>query len=58
MDVDRLRGAGVTTMQGLARALTEDGVSTPRGGDVWTHTTVARLLARTGVVGVEALVRE
>jgi hypothetical protein len=45
-------------MQGLARALTEDGVSTPRGGDVWTHTTVARLLARTGVVGVEALVRE
>ena len=31
--------------QGLARALSERGVPTPRGGNVWTHTTVARLLA-------------
>ena len=46
LEVERLRTTGVTSRQGLARALTEHGVPAPRGGGVWTHTTVARLLAR------------
>ncbi len=46
LEVGSLQVAGVTTHQGLARALTEHGVPAPRGGGVWTHTTVARLLAR------------
>ena len=37
---------GVATFQGLARALSERGVPTPRGGANWTHTTVARVLGR------------
>ena len=48
LEVDRLRGEGVTSRQGLARALTERGVLTPRDGKIWTDTTVGRLLARTG----------
>jgi hypothetical protein len=48
LEVERLREAGVASLQGLARALTERGVLTPRGGTVWTHTTVARLLTRAG----------
>ena len=47
-EIERLRGQGVTTMIGLARALTERGVPTPRAGRTWTHTTVARLVARVG----------
>ena len=46
LEVAALREAGVNSMQGLAAALTERGVPTPRGGSVWTHTTVARVLAR------------
>jgi Recombinase len=49
LEVDRLRNAGVTSMQGLARALTERGVPTPRDRGTWTHTTVRRLLAWTGI---------
>ena len=48
LEVDRLRVEGVTSHQALARGLTECGVPTPRDGRVWTHTTVGRLLARTG----------
>jgi DNA invertase Pin-like site-specific DNA recombinase len=48
LEIDRLREAGVMSMQGLARALTDGGVPTPRGGGIWTHTTVGRLLTRTG----------
>jgi DNA invertase Pin-like site-specific DNA recombinase len=47
LEVDRLRGLGVVSMQGLARELTEREVPTPRGSMMWTHTTVRRLLART-----------
>ena len=47
LELETLRDRGVTTLVGLARALTERGVRTPCGG-VWTHTTVARLLARVG----------
>ena len=49
LEVNRLREEGVTSRQALARALTQRGVSTPRDGKVWTHTTVGRLLARTAV---------
>ncbi len=45
-EIDGLRRQGVTTAIGLARALTERGVPTPREGRIWTHTTVSRLLAR------------
>ena len=48
LEVERLRSEGVSTMVGLARALTERGVPTPRDGRVWPHTTVARLMARVG----------
>ena len=44
LEMAALRGAGVCTMIGMARALTERGVPAPRGGTVWTHTTVARVL--------------
>jgi DNA invertase Pin-like site-specific DNA recombinase len=46
LEVERLRGEGVSTLQGLARALTDRGVPTPSGTGVWTHTTVAGVLAR------------
>src|SRR3954467_4332398 len=46
LEIDALRQEGVTTLVGLARSLTERGVPTPRGGAVWTHTTVARVLGR------------
>jgi len=54
LEVEALRGAGVTTMAGLAQALTDRGVPTPRGSAVWTHTTVARVLSRTGGIGPSA----
>ena len=47
MDVEALRHAGHESNRTLARALNERGVPTPNGG-IWTHTTVARLLERTG----------
>ena len=46
LEVERLRGEGIGTLQGLARALTGRGVPTPSGTGAWTHTTVARVLAR------------
>ena len=46
LEIERLKSEGVSTMIGLARALTERGVPTPRGGGVWTHTTVGRLVGR------------
>lgn len=51
LEIDALRQAGVITKQRIARALTEKGVPTPAGRNRWTHTTVARLLARTGTSG-------
>ena len=38
--------SGISTHQGLARALTERGVATPRDGRAWTRMTVARVMAR------------
>ncbi|MFH5927340.1 recombinase family protein [Roseomonas sp. SXEYE001] len=46
LELEVLRAEGITTHQGLARALTERGVPTPRGGSAWTHTSVARILER------------
>ena len=48
-EIERLKAEGVSTLVGLARALTERGVLSPRGSTTWTHTTVARLMARVGV---------
>jgi hypothetical protein len=41
-----LQEAGVTSATGLAKALTEKGIPTPRGGETWTATQVQRVLAR------------
>ena len=49
LELDALQASGVTTHAGLARALTERGVPTPRGGAAWTHTTIARVLALAAV---------
>ena len=46
LEVEALRDEGISTHTGLAQALMKRGVATPRGGAVWTHTTVARVLAR------------
>ena len=46
LELATLRSDGVNTNAGLARALTERGVPTPRGGVAWTHTTVARVVER------------
>jgi DNA invertase Pin-like site-specific DNA recombinase len=54
LEVDRLRESGVTSMQGLALALTQRGVPAPAGGGTWTHTTVGRLLKRTGIWHITA----
>jgi DNA invertase Pin-like site-specific DNA recombinase len=45
--MEELRKAGVTSANGIARALTERGIVAPRGGK-WTATGVTRILARIG----------
>jgi hypothetical protein len=44
-----LRGEGIEGVAELARGLTDRGISSPRARTVSTHTTVARLLARSSV---------
>jgi DNA invertase Pin-like site-specific DNA recombinase len=51
LELGQLRDSGITSLHGLARALTERGVPTPGGRSVWTHTTVARLQSRTKHTG-------
>ena len=46
LEVEAARAAGVISPTALARALTNRAIPTPRGSLRWTHTTVARLLAR------------
>ncbi len=46
LEVEALQAEGVVTQKALARHLTDRGIQTPSGTGVWTHTTVARLLAR------------
>jgi DNA invertase Pin-like site-specific DNA recombinase len=49
LDLEALQTEGVTGYAALARAMMQRGVPTPQGSATWTHTTVARLLARTRV---------
>ena len=46
LELERLEAEGITGLAAMARALTECGVATPRGGAAWTHTTVARVRER------------
>lgn len=46
LELKRLRGEGVASLAAMARTLTERGVPTPKGGAVWTHTTVQRVMTR------------
>ena len=46
MELERVEAEGIDGLAAQARALTQRCVPTPRGGVVWTHTTVARLCAR------------
>jgi DNA invertase Pin-like site-specific DNA recombinase len=48
LEIEALRANGVVGHAELARALTGRGVPTPRRRTAWSHTTVARLLARAG----------
>jgi DNA invertase Pin-like site-specific DNA recombinase len=47
LEVERLRADGVIGQAAMAWALNECGVPVPSGRGAWTHTTVARVLART-----------
>ena len=48
LEVERLRAEGVEGRAAMARALNERRVPTPQGRGAWTHTTVARVMARSG----------
>ena len=44
--IAELRASGITSATAIAKALTERGIPTARGGDAWTTTQVTRVLAR------------
>ncbi|WP_409999127.1 recombinase family protein [Bradyrhizobium sp. SZCCHNPS1003] len=44
--VQEIRAAGVTSLSGIARALNERRIATPRGSDLWAPARVARMLSR------------
>jgi DNA invertase Pin-like site-specific DNA recombinase len=44
--IAELREAGITSLQGLARALTERGIPTARGGSRWSAVQVHRVVSR------------
>jgi DNA invertase Pin-like site-specific DNA recombinase len=46
LEIERLRAEGVAGHAAMARALNLRGVPKPGGGGVWTHTTIARVVAR------------
>jgi DNA invertase Pin-like site-specific DNA recombinase len=48
LEIEALRAEGVAGLAELARALSDRAIPTPHGRTTWTHTTVARLLARAG----------
>jgi DNA invertase Pin-like site-specific DNA recombinase len=48
LEVDRLHREGVDGQSAQARMLNERGIPTPGGKGSWTHTTVARVMARAG----------
>jgi hypothetical protein len=39
------------TYREIAQALTDRGIKTPRGGDVWNQVTVVRSMRRLGITG-------
>lgn len=41
-----IRATGIASARGIAKALTDRGIETPRGGSAWSTTQVSRLLAR------------
>jgi CHAD domain-containing protein len=45
-DIQAIRTAGITSFNGIAGALNERGIATPRGTGAWTATAVRRTLAR------------
>lgn len=51
--VDAIRASGVGSLAGIAEALNNRGISTPRGGQ-WYASSVKNLLARQDVVAVAA----
>jgi len=44
--IEELKASGVSSLGAIARALTERGIPTARGGNVWTPAGVSRVLAR------------
>jgi DNA invertase Pin-like site-specific DNA recombinase len=48
LEMERLRMEGIEGHAALARALNARSVPTPRSAGAWTHTTVARIVERTG----------
>ncbi|GGJ44939.1 recombinase family protein [Neoroseomonas lacus] len=53
LEIEQLKAEGVAGQAALARELNARGVSTPRQGGRWTHTSVTRLFARTEVDAVD-----
>jgi DNA invertase Pin-like site-specific DNA recombinase len=49
LEVAAERAAGAASLAGIAQGLNQRRVSTPTGCGGWTHTTVARVLARTAL---------
>jgi DNA invertase Pin-like site-specific DNA recombinase len=49
LEVEGLRAAGTLSHAAIAKALTERAVAAPRGGNTWTHVTVARVIARAAI---------
>jgi DNA invertase Pin-like site-specific DNA recombinase len=50
LEVERLAAEGVTGQAAIAKVLNERGVPAPSGRGAWTHTTVARVMARVSSV--------
>ena len=46
LEVEAERAAGAVSMAEVAQGLNRRGIPTPRGSGSWTHTTVARVMAR------------
>ena len=47
-EIRKLQAAGITSLSGIARELTQSGVPTPRGAGAWQAVQVARVM---GVAG-------
>ena len=47
--IAELKAAGFTSLGALARALTERGIPTSRGGETWSPMQVSRVMQRLGM---------